>query len=297
MNFLCGAVWNLSSFPDNPDLTSRCEGATICTICRKWVLLRRITRIGNTKKERVDLKYVISSTYDEMSIEAAKYVADAIKAKPDIVLGLPTGGTPVGMYKELVRLHNEEGLDFSKVRTFNLDEYLGLDSDHPQSYRYFMETNLFSHVNIKKENIHFLSGIAEDPNEECLRYEKAIADVGGIDLMILGIGTNGHIGFNEPANCLQANSHLVALAQSTIEANARFFEKKEDVPTRAVTMGVGSILRSKEIILLASGKSKQDAIYGTTNGVVTLDLPASLLQLHRDVTLFLDEEAAAKIKK
>lgn len=257
----------------------------------------RITRIGNLKKERVKLKYVVSNTYDQMSLKAAKYVADAIKAKPGIVLGLPTGGTPIGMYKELVRMHKEEGLDFSQVKTFNLDEYLGLPGDHNQSYRYFMKSNLFSQVNIQERNINFLSGIASDPIAECKRYEEAIVAAGGIDLMILGIGVNGHIGFNEPAKELKANSHLIDLAQSTIDANARFFDNKEEVPTRAITMGVGSILRCKEIILLASGKSKEDAIDGTTNGVVTTDLPASLLQLHSDVTLFLDDEAAAKVDR
>lgn len=241
------------------------------------------------------VNFIITNTYDEMSIKAARFVADAIKAKPDIVLGLPTGGTPVGMYKELVRMHKEEGLDFSQVKTFNLDEYRGLSGDHNQSYRYFMETNLFKHVNIKPENINFVCGVAKDPEAESKRYEEAILNVGGIDLMILGIGVNGHIGFNEPADRLPANSHLVKLTDSTIEANARFFDHIDDVPKDAITMGVGSILRSRKIVLLASGESKQDAIFGTTNGVITTQLPASLLQLHGDVTLILDKDAAKKI--
>lgn len=243
------------------------------------------------------MRFVITNTYDEMSKEAARFVAEAVKAKPDIVLGLPTGSTPIGMYKELIRLHKEEGLDFSQVTTFNLDEYRGLSSDHDQSYRYFMEDTFFKHVNIKPENINFLVGTAKDPEAECQRYEEAIEKVGGIDLMILGIGVNAHIGFNEPAKELPANSYVVQLAEETIEANSRFFERKEDVPKEALTMGVGSILRSKRIILLANGSSKKDAIYGTTNGIVTTEVPGSLLQLHQDVVLFLDKEAAAKVSK
>jgi len=241
------------------------------------------------------LKFVIANTYAEMSIKAAHFVAAALKTKPNIVLGLPTGGTPIGMYQELVRMHREEGLDFSQVRTFNLDEYRGLKSDHNQSYRYFMETNLFKHVNIKPENINFVNGVAKDPLAECQRYEEAIIKAGGIDLMILGIGVNGHIGFNEPASKLKANSHLVKLTESTIKANARFFEHLEDVPREAITMGVGSILRAREIILLASGKNKKEAVYGSANGLVTTEIPGSLLQLHNEVTFFLDTEAASKI--
>ncbi len=246
-------------------------------------------------KERVAVKFVITNSYDEMSLKAAQFVAEAIKAKPNIVLGLPTGSTPIGMYKELVRMHKEEGLDFSQVKTFNLDEYCGLDSNHDQSYRYFMESNLFKNVNIKKENINFLSGVAKDREAECRRYEETIEKVGGIDLMILGIGTNGHIGFNEPAPELPAKGHVVKLAASTIEANSRFFANIDDVPKEAVTMGVGSILQCKKIILLANGKAKQDAVYGSSNGIVTTMVPGSLLQLHRDVTFFVDKDAAAKL--
>ena len=254
-------------------------------------------QIGIKNKGVSALNFIISNSYAEMSVKAAHFVAAALKAKPDIVLGLPTGSTPIGMYQELVRMHKEEGLDFSQVSTFNLDEYRGLKGDHNQSYRYFMETNLFRHVNIKPENINFLSGVAKDPVAECKRYEEAIIKAGGIDLMILGIGINGHIGFNEPASKLEANSHIVKLTESTIKANARFFEHLEDVPREAITMGVGSILRSRNIILLASGTNKKEAVYGSMSGLVTTEIPGSLLQLHNEVTFFLDTEAAAKIKE
>jgi len=245
------------------------------------------------------MRVIITKNYDEMSKEAAKIVVDLIRKKPKCVLGLATGSTPVGLYKELVRMHKEEGLDFSKVVTFNLDEYYGLSPDHPQSYRYFMDVNLFNGINIKKENTHVPNGKVpvEKIEEYCKNYEEMIKKAGGIDLQVLGIGGDGHIGFNEPGSPIFSRTRLVALDEQTIKDNSRFFEKIEDVPRFALTMGVGTILEAKEIIFLASGEKKAEVVAKAIEGPITSQITASALQLHPRVTVILDEAAASKLKR
>lgn len=243
------------------------------------------------------MRVIIVKDYDEMSKEAARIIARQIREKPNCVLGLATGGTPIGTYKELVRMHKEEGLDFSQVVTFNLDEYYGLPPDHPQSYHYYMFEHLFNHVNIKRENIHIPDGLAKDVEAFCREYERKIKKAGGIDLQLLGIGRDGHIAFNEPGSSLASRTRIVALAPETIKDNARFFEREEDVPRYAISMGVGTILEARKILLIANGKSKADAIAATVEGPVTSQITASALQLHPNVTIVVDEEAASKLKR
>lgn len=233
----------------------------------------------------------VFKTYEEMSAYAAQMVCDLVSSKPNAVLGLPTGGTPVGMYENIRKMYREGKMDFEKVTTFNLDEYLGLTHDHPQSYYYFMNQNLYSGVNLKPENINIPSGTASDFEAECKSYDAKIDAKGGIDLMILGIGPNGHIGFNEPAEVLSGPTHTVDLTRETIEANARFFDSIDDVPTKAITMGVGSILKAKKILMLVSGASKQKVAKELFSGDVTTNNPSTLLQLHRDVVVLMDEAA------
>jgi len=235
--------------------------------------------------------------YNELSKQAAEILAEQVRKKNDSVLGLPTGSTPEGMYACLVSMYKNSEIDFSAVVTFNLDEYVGLPPDHPQSYNYYMHSNLFDHVNAKKSNIHIPHCKEQDPDLICREYEQEIKNAGGIDLQILGIGTNGHIGFNEPDQFLYTKTHLVELTEETIEANSRFFKSRDEVPLKAVTMGVGSIMAAEKIILLASGESKAEAISEMCSGKVTTRVPASLLQLHREVTVFVDREAASLLKK
>lgn len=243
------------------------------------------------------METTIKETYEDMSKEAANIIANAICKKPDIVLGLATGSTPLGTYKELIRLHKEEGLDFSKVTTFNLDEYYGLSQDHTQSYYYYMHENFFNHINIKEENVHIPDGTASDIENYCKKYEQEIKNHGGIDLQILGIGTNGHIGFNEPAEKLFAYTHLTDLTEDTIKANSRFFDSIDEVPKKALTMGIGSILKAKKIILLANGKNKATAIsYLIDQDNITTKVPATFLKTHNDVTVILDKEASGMNK-
>lgn len=238
------------------------------------------------------MQVIIKPTYDEMSRAAAQVVVRVLNAKPNAVLGLATGSTPLALYKELVRLHREEGLDFSQVTTFNLDEYVGLGRNDPQSYHYFMYENLFQHINIAKTNIYIPSGTTDNFHAFCHWYEQRIHDCGGIDLQILGIGSDGHIAFNEPSSSLGSRTRIKTLARSTIEDNARFFERPEDVPIYAITMGVGTILEAKRIMLLANGPNKAAAIAAAIEGPVTAMITASALQMHPDVVCFLDEEAA-----
>jgi len=240
--------------------------------------------------------YVVDD-YQHLSKKAANLVASQIGLKPNSVLGLATGSTPEGMYQELVRLHHEDDLDFNEVVTFNLDEYYGLDKDNPQSYYYFMVKNLFSLVNIRPENIHIPNGKAVDIEMECRQYEKAIKSTGGIDLQVLGIGRNGHIGFNEPDVKFEAITHLVYLDEETIEDNSRFFERVEDVPKTAISMGIKTIMQSKKILLLASGKEKAEIVKEALQGGITPETPASVIQLHPDVTVILDKEAAVLLEK
>lgn len=243
------------------------------------------------------MRVIIVKDYKEMSRRAAKVVANRIGKKPDLVLGLATGSTPVGMYSELIRMHKEEGLDFSKVRSFNLDEYCGLSSDHPQSYHYFMHDKLFNHINIRPENIYIPIGDVEKANISCEWYEKKIKEEGGIDLQILGIGRDGHIGFNEPGSSLGSRTRIKTLTKETIEDNARFFKKREEVPLYAITMGLGTISEARECLLLASGTNKTEAIQKSIEGPVSADITASLLQLHPRAIIIIDEEAAQNLRQ
>ncbi len=213
------------------------------------------------------------------------------------MLGLATGSTPVGTYQALVRKHNEEGLDFSKVITFNLDEYLDLPPSHDQSYRYFMDQHLLNHINVDARNIHVPYGHAEDVEEFCDWYEAEIVRSGGIDLQLLGIGGDGHIAFNEPGSSLGSRTRLKTLTKQTIEDNARFFDRAEDVPRFAITMGVGTIMEAKEIIMLASGAKKATIVAEAIEGPITAQVSASVLQMHPHVTVIVDKEAGAKLKR
>lgn len=240
------------------------------------------------------MRVLITKDYEKMSIEAAWIVQELIKVKPACVLGLATGSTPLGMYKELIRMHKEEGLDFSGVRTFNLDEYYGLSPDHPQSYRHFMEENLFKGLNIKPENTVVPDGSvkAEGVEEYCKKYETLIKQAGGIDLQVLGIGGDGHIAFNEPGSSLGSRTRLVALTEKTIEDNSRFFESAQEVPKFALSMGVGTVLEAKELLFLAAGENKAEIVAKAFEGPVTSMVTASAMQLHPNVTAVIDEEAA-----
>ena len=214
------------------------------------------------------MKIIVKESYEDLSKEAARIIEREMQKKPNLVLGLATGSTPIGLYKELIRMH-KDGLSFSQITTFNLDEYFGLDSSHPQSYHFYMQKNLFDHIDIKPKNIHIPDGRTEDAKRYCAEYEETIKGVGGIDLQILGIGSNGHIGFNEPGSPFTFRTHLTKLAESTIEDNARFFEKKEDVPRFAITMGIQTILEVKKIILLASGQNKANVVARSAEGPIT----------------------------
>ena len=239
------------------------------------------------------MEIIVQDTVEEMSKTAARMVAKVLNAKPNAVLGLATGSTPLGLYQELVRMHQEGGLDFGQITTFNLDEYVGLPNRHPQSYHYFMHENLFKHVNIPKQNIHIPSGSTDNYEAFCAWYERRIVECGGIDLQILGIGSDGHIAFNEPTSSLGSRTRIKTLARQTIDDNARFFDTAEEVPIYAITMGVGTILEARKIILLANGKSKADAISAAIEGPVTSQITASALQLHGDVMYILEREAAS----
>lgn len=250
------------------------------------------------KKHKGDgiMELLIVKDYDELSRKAAEIVADELKSNPRIVLGLPTGATPLGMYRELIEMYKEGKISFKDVITFNLDEYEGLSKEDPNSYYRFMNDNFFSHIDIKEENTNIPDGMAVDIERECREYEDKIAKSGGIDFMILGIGNNGHIGFNEPAEFFPGFTHRVKLAESTIQANSRFFDSIDHVPRYALTMGIKSIMHSKKIMLLASGKAKAEAIKGALQGPITPKLPASVLQLHRHLIVIVDEEAGALLE-
>ena len=242
------------------------------------------------------MKTIICKNYDEISKVASKLICDEVNKKPDITLGLATGSTPLGTYKEIINLYNEGKVDFNKVKTFNLDEYYNLPKSNEQSYDYFMKENFFNHINIDLNNTNIPNGLASDIETECKEYDLSILNNGGIDLQILGIGANAHIAFNEPSDTFKIGTSLVDLTQSTIQANSRFFEKIEDVPTQAISMGIGSIFKAKKIILIASGKSKAEAIYKTLNEDINPQVPSSILQLHNDVTLILDEDSASMLQ-
>ena len=242
------------------------------------------------------MEIVIHKTHEEISSEAAQMVANVVNNKPNAVLGLATGSTPLGIYQELVRMHRDEGLDFSHVRTFNLDEYVGLKADHPQSYHFFMHENLFKHINIQPQNIHIPSGDTNNYRAFCEWYEQRIAECGGIDVQLLGIGSDGHIAFNEPGSSLGSRTRIKTLARQTIEDNARFFRNDEEVPIYAITMGVGTILEADKLILIANGRNKAQAIADAVEGPVSCMCTASALQLHPDSSIFLDDEAAGKLR-
>lgn len=229
--------------------------------------------------------------YQDMSRKAAQVIAAQITMKPDCVLGLATGSSPVGLYQHLVEQYNNKELDFSKVTSVNLDEYKGLAPDHEQSYRRFMDSNLFDHVNIDKSRTFVPNGLEEDSSKACSDYNQTIQKAGGVDLQLLGIGNNGHIGFNEPAEAFECETHCVELTPSTIEANKRFFASEADVPRYAYTMGIRNIMQAKKILLIASGRAKAQALKEALYGPVTPHVPASILQLHADVVVVADEEA------
>ena len=241
------------------------------------------------------MRIIVVDNYEEMSKKAALMIASQVMLKPDSVLGLATGDTPLGMYKELIKLHRKNEVDFKEVRTFNLDEYYGIDRENLQSYYYFMNTNLFNSINIARENINMPDGMAKDVDASCTEYEKKIKELDGIDMQVLGIGGNGHIGFNEPNVNFEAETHLVNLDEQTIEANSRFFESIEDVPVKAISMGIKTIMNSKKIILLANGINKAEAIERAVKGKIDPNIPASILQLHNDVTIIIDKEAASSL--
>ncbi len=241
------------------------------------------------------MEIIIKSNYREVSESASEYLLNIVKNKPNAVLGLPTGSSPIGMYKIIADEYKKGKVSFENVKTFNLDEYIGLDRSNDQSYYYFMNENLYSHVNLKPENINIPNGMAEDISQESIRYENKLKTEGPMDILFLGIGNNGHIGFNEAGEYFEPHTHEVKLSQSTIVTNARFFDKIEDVPTTAVTMGIKSIFLAKKIVLVATGAAKADAISKAVNGKITPQVPASILQIHDDVTIIIDKEAASKL--
>ena len=234
--------------------------------------------------------------YEAISDRAAEIVTNQIRKKPDSAIGFATGSTPLGLYQRLIRNHKEHGLDFSKVTTFNLDEYVGLSPDHDQSYHYFMWTNLFSHVNVDPSCVHIPQGMADDIDGFCAWYEQKIEQVGGIDLQILGIGGNGHIAFNEPGSSLGSRTRIKTLTEKTITDNARFFDDPEQVPRYAITMGIGTIMDAKNLLLLGSGEGKANAIKTTLEGPITAMVPATIVQLHQHAHILIDEAAASSLE-
>lgn len=245
-------------------------------------------------KEGQGMKLIICKDYDEASLKASEIVINQIKNKPNSVIGLATGSTPVGLYKKLIEAFNNGEISFKQVSTFNLDEYLGISHDHPESYHAFMRENLFKYVDILEKNIHIPCSDLKNADENVLKYTKALQKV-QVDIQLLGIGTNGHIGFNEPGSSFDNETFAVALTEQTRHDNLRFFNSIEEVPTHAVTMGIKTIYRSKKIILMATGLTKADAIYGMLKGPITPDLPASALRNHPDLVVIIDELAASKL--
>ncbi|MCL1820550.1 MAG: glucosamine-6-phosphate deaminase [Oscillospiraceae bacterium] len=241
------------------------------------------------------MKRIICKDYNEVSRLGAFMFAQQIWSKPDSVLGFATGGTPVGMYRYLVDMYKDGMVDFSAVTTFNLDEYYPMSKSHKQSYDYFMWDNLFSHINVKRENVFLPNGGAADAQKACDEYEHKLTLHGGVDLQLLGIGNNGHIAFNEPCDELHVKTHVIELTEDTIEANARFFDSRDDVPRKALTMGLGSIMKARRIVMLITGKAKTPVVKQMFSGMITPQIPASLLQLHPDVTVVLDTEAAGEL--
>ncbi|NOY09539.1 MAG: glucosamine-6-phosphate deaminase [Spirochaetes bacterium] len=243
------------------------------------------------------MEVILTEDYNEMSKISAGEIARQVRKKPNSVIGLATGSTPLGTYKELIRLHKEEGLDFSKVITFNLDEYLGLPPAHKESYNFFMWENLFKHININPENVHVPQGMVEDAEEFCEWYEKEIEKAGGIDLQLLGIGSDGHIAFNEPGSSFGSRTRVKTLEEQTIEDNSRFFNSIDEVPHFAITMGVGTILEARKIVLAANGKNKAQVCARFIEGPIDSQITASALQLHPHAVIVLDEAASSQLKR
>ncbi len=235
------------------------------------------------------MEYLEVNTYEELSKKAADIIANQVTSNPESVIGLATGSSPLGLYECLAKMCEKKEVDFSKVTSVNLDEYVGLSGDNEQSYRYFMDKNLFSKINIRKECTFVPNGCAEDVEKECREYDKKIESLGGIDIQLLGIGLDGHIGFNEPDDVFIKETHIVGLDQSTIEANSRFFESIEDVPKKALTMGIGAIMNAKKVILIANGKNKEEILKKAFFGPITPKVPASILQLHPNVTVIFSQ--------
>ncbi|MBO7148492.1 MAG: glucosamine-6-phosphate deaminase [Clostridia bacterium] len=237
------------------------------------------------------MRIIICENYEELSEKGAEFFKAQVTLKPDSVLGLATGGTPVGLYKKLIEYNKNGSLDFSRVTSFNLDEYYPIAPDNDQSYRYFMNENLFDHVNIDKTRTYVPDGLAKDPEAQCKAYEALLEEKGPVDIQLLGIGRNGHIGFNEPDEKLNAVTHITGLTESTVEANARFFADISQVPTKALTMGIGTILKSKKIVMLISGKEKHEVLSELLNDDITTKNPATLLKVHPDVVIICDKAA------
>jgi glucosamine-6-phosphate deaminase len=237
------------------------------------------------------MKLIRTEDYAEMSLAAGKIIVDKVRSNPNLTLGLATGSTPKGVYDYLIQEHKENGTTYAKAKSVNLDEYIGLPGQDPNSYHYFMNQNLFSHLDINENHTHIPNGAAKLLEQECLRYEQLIKELGGVDLQLLGIGQNGHIGFNEPGTAFNSRTHIVTLAQNTREANSRFFNSLEKVPTHAITMGIASILDSKEILLLVSGERKAEALNRLVNGEINEEFPASALKYHKNVTVIADKDA------
>ena len=242
------------------------------------------------------MEIIIKNDYSDMSTEAAHIIGDQIERKPNTVLGLATGSTPLGLYNELIKLNNSGDIDFSNVITYNLDEYIGLTEKHPQSYKYFMYDKLFSHINIKDENIYLPNGEHFD-DKECELYEDSIKNNGGIDIQILGIGRTGHIAFNEPTSSLKSRTRIKTLTPQTIKDNSRFFNNSSDVPIYAITMGVGTIMEAKKIILMASGKVKAKPIKNAIEGPISSMCSASAIQMHQKSMVIIDEAAASELSE
>ena len=242
------------------------------------------------------MNILVRETYEKMSEAAATIFVSQVISKPDSIIGLATGSTPLGTYAGIIQRYQEGIVDFKAVRSFNLDEYKGIDKSNDQSYDYFMWENLFSKINICKDNVKIPNGKADNIQQECDAYDEMIDRAGGIDIQLLGIGVNGHIGFNEPADVFEPKTHVVELDKKTIQSNARFFSSIEEVPKFAVTMGIGTIMKAKKIVLIATGENKAEIMREVIYGKVTPQVPASILQFHNNVTIILDAEAASKLK-
>lgn len=241
------------------------------------------------------MKFIIAENYEEMSRKAAAILAAQVVQKPDCVLGLATGSTPIGTYKNLIDWCKSGDLDFSQVKSVNLDEYVGLEPTHDQSYRYFMQSNLFDHINIDVANTNVPNGMAADPAAACAEYDEIINSMGGVDIQVLGMGHNGHIAFNEPADYFPMGTHVVELQESTINANSRFFASADEVPRKAMTMGIGNIMAAKQILVVVNGEAKADIVKKAFTGPVTPMVPASILQMHPNVIVVGDKAAMSKL--